>query len=28
VDVKGKGELETWYLLGPISHDEQVAKGA
>ena len=28
VDVKGKGELETWYLLGPISHDEHVAKGA
>jgi adenylate cyclase len=28
VDVKGKGELETWYLLGPIPQDDHVAKGA
>jgi adenylate cyclase len=28
VDVKGKGELETWYLLGPISQDDHIAKGA
>jgi adenylate cyclase len=28
VDVKGKGELETWYLLGPISQNDRVAKGA
>ena len=28
VDVKGKGELETWYLLGPISQDDHMAKGA
>jgi adenylate cyclase len=28
VDVKGKGELETWYLLGPISQNDHVAKGA
>ena len=28
VDVKGKGELETWYLLGPNSQNDDVAKGA